>query len=212
MTKNHPNLRKTVSTADLYADPSPPPRHASLSRASTTVHRPRGNGNPFMQPRANVSSSSLRFSKADVLSATQDAPRPSARSLHESHRHSIAAPYASNLIDLEEGYEYRAPKEQQNPPPVPPKIPEIPAFEQKVEAVRSKEGPEKYTKPFTDYMTANPTVFHAVDAVAQDLEKSGYKKLSERNSWELKQGGKYYVERNGSSLIAFSYVVSASDF
>lgn len=67
-----------------------------------------------------------------------------------------------------------------------------------------KEGPEKYTKPFTDFMTANPTVFHAVDAVAQDLEKAGYKKLSERDDWVLEAGGKYYLDRNGSSLIAFA--------
>jgi aminopeptidase I len=53
-------------------------------------------------------------------------------------------------------------------------------------------------------MTANPTVFHAVDAVAKDLEKDGYKKLSERDAWDLKTGGKYYVDRNGTSLIAFA--------
>jgi len=47
-------------------------------------------------------------------------------------------------------------------------------------------------------------VFHAVDAVAKDLENDGYKKLSERDSWDLKAGGKYYVIRNGSSLIAFA--------
>lgn len=69
---------------------------------------------------------------------------------------------------------------------------------------RVKTGPEIYTKPFTDFMTDNPTVFHAVDAVAKDLEKDGYKKLSERDSWSLKTGGKYYVERNGTSLIAFA--------
>jgi aminopeptidase I len=121
--------------------------------------------------------------------------------LQENYRHSIAAPYSSNLIDLND--EYDAPQEQQSPPPVPPKIPEIPAFERQ-EQTREKEGPEKYTKPFTDFMTANPTVFHAVDAVAKDLEKAGYKKLSERDDWELKQGGKYYLDRNGSSIIAFS--------
>lgn len=69
---------------------------------------------------------------------------------------------------------------------------------------RAKEGPERYTKPFTDFMTANPTVFHAVDAIAKDLHKDGYEKLSERDSWELKAGGKYYLDRNGTSLIAFA--------
>jgi aminopeptidase I len=206
MTKNHPNLRKTVSTADLYADPSPPPRHASLSRAFTTVHRPRVN--PFLQGRANASQSSLRFHQSQGQASAEALTRPNLASLHEGHRHSVATPYACNLIDLND--DYATPQEQQNPPPVPPKIPEIPAFERKGE-VKSKESPEQYTKPFTDFMTANPTVFHAVAAVAQDLEKSGYKKVSERDGWHLKRGGKYYVERNGSSLIAFSYVTLFTD-
>ncbi|KAF9691140.1 hypothetical protein EKO04_010839 [Ascochyta lentis] len=53
-------------------------------------------------------------------------------------------------------------------------------------------------------MTANPTVFHAVAAIAKDLERDGYQKLSERDAWELRAGGKYYVDRNGTSLIAFA--------
>ncbi|KAL3422893.1 aminopeptidase I zinc metalloprotease [Phlyctema vagabunda] len=75
------------------------------------------------------------------------------------------------------------------------------------EATRSKiaTGPESYTKPFTDFLTENPTVWHAVDHFSRKLENAGYVKLSERASWtsELKRGGKYYVTRNGSSLIAF---------
>jgi aminopeptidase I len=133
------------------------------------------------------------------------------------NRHSIAATYP-NLIDVDDE-DYPAPSTYQNPPPVPPKIPEIRVqqVEKKIEMpkptpshcwipvpARSKEDPSRYTKPFTDYMTRNPTIFHAVDAVAQDLEKDGYKKLCERDAWELKTGGKYYVERNGSSLIAFA--------
>ncbi|KAF2871259.1 aspartyl aminopeptidase [Massariosphaeria phaeospora] len=179
MTKNQPTLRKTVSTADLYSDPSPVLRHATLARTYTTVERRRLN--PFMHPRP--------------------------RGQHSSVRHSIAAPF-DNLIDFDDNF--GSPPEQQNPPPVPPKVkiptvPEIPVYtEQREEVVKEKDGPEKYTKPFTDFMTANPTVFHAVDAVAQDLERNGYKKLSERDAWSLKSGGKYYVDRNGSSLIAFA--------
>jgi aminopeptidase I len=97
--------------------------------------------------------------------------------------------------------------EQQAPPPVPPKVKmePIPAYQPiPVYRERERSGPEKYTKPFTDFMTGNPTVFHAVEDVARDLQKNGYKKLSERDGWDLKRGGKYYVERNGSSLIAFS--------
>lgn len=84
------------------------------------------------------------------------------------HRHSIATPSYGTLIDIDEDVK---PQQQQNPPPVPPKIPEevkVEVKERKVEAkvamvashpwcpvpARSKEGPEKYTKPFTDFMTA----------------------------------------------------------
>ena len=201
MTKNNPQLRKTSSNADLYSDPSPPRplRHAysTLSRAHTTAslsHRPR---------------------------ADRTAERGWSRQAVEElrNRHSIAAPSYGTLIDIDEDI-----ARPQTPPPVPPKIPELaevpivqPTKHEEPKVVRpvashpwhpvparSKEGPEKYTKPFLDYMTSNPTVFHAVDAVAKDLEKDGYKKLSERDTWDLKAGGKYYALRNGTSLIAFA--------
>jgi len=83
------------------------------------------------------------------------------------------------------------------------------------------KSPEAYTQPFCDFLTDNPTVWHAVDYFEKKLEKAGFKKvgssiafsdpaknlqLSERKAWndELEKGGKYYVSRNGSSLIAFT--------
>ncbi|PNS16528.1 Aspartyl aminopeptidase [Sphaceloma murrayae] len=72
-----------------------------------------------------------------------------------------------------------------------------------------KEDPAAYTKPFCDFLTDNPTVFHAVTAIATQLDENGFEKLSERKEWDLEVGGKYYVERNGSSLIAF---VVGSDY
>ena len=38
---------------------------------------------------------------------------------------------------------------------------------------------------------------------AQRLERVGFKKISEKEDWKLKKGGKYYFTRNGSSIIAF---------
>lgn len=63
--------------------------------------------------------------------------------------------------------------------------------------------PRAFAKPFCEFLTENPTVFHAVSAAASDLRSAGFTKLSERDLWGLKRGGKYYLERNGSSLIAF---------
>ncbi|OCL13611.1 hypothetical protein AOQ84DRAFT_224866 [Glonium stellatum] len=176
MTKNQPNLRKTVSTADLYSDPSPPPVPAGLTRNLTTIHRSRPN--PFIQARA--------------------LQQPA------SSRHSIAGPFSS-LLDTDVNFDFR-PQLQKSPtpPPVPPKLKLAPAPNIPPRSDLEKSDPAKYTKPFCEYITKNPTVFHAVDAVAKQLEEHGYSKLSERDSWKLKKGGKYYVERNGSSMIAFA--------
>jgi aminopeptidase I len=73
--------------------------------------------------------------------------------------------------------------------------------------VTTKEfAPEAYTQPFIDFISKNPTIYHAVDHFGKQLEAHGYKKLTERDTWtsELKRGGKYYLSRNDSSLIAFA--------
>jgi hypothetical protein len=55
---------------------------------------------------------------------------------------------------------------------------------QVLEAVRSLAAsraglkePEEYVKPFTDFLTENPTVFHAVDYFAHKLTGAGYTKV-----------------------------------
>ncbi|KAH9842184.1 putative peptidase M18 family protein [Teratosphaeria destructans] len=64
---------------------------------------------------------------------------------------------------------------------------------------------EKYCKPFCEALTNNPTVFHFVAATEHELDHAGFEELSERDSWDnLQPGQSYYVDRNGSSLIAFT--------
>lgn len=75
-----------------------------------------------------------------------------------------------------------------------------------VEPACSSVDVKSYTGPFLSFISDNPTVFHAVAYFAKKLDFYGFTKLSERVQWaaKLKKGGKYYVERNGSSLIAFT--------
>ena len=89
-------------------------------------------------------------------------------------------------------------------PSVPTHTPAIPRENVRYRPHRFAKNAAAYTTPFCEFLTDNPTVFHAVDAVATELEDAGYKKLLERDAWSLAAGGKYYVERNGSSLIAFT--------
>ncbi|MBQ4090988.1 MAG: M18 family aminopeptidase [Clostridia bacterium] len=54
-----------------------------------------------------------------------------------------------------------------------------------------------------DYITASKTAYHACAHTARILESNGYTKLCEGEVWTLEAGKGYFVERNGSSLIAF---------
>lgn len=61
-----------------------------------------------------------------------------------------------------------------------------------------------------DYIKASPTPLHAVAHTAKLLEENGFSALSEGDEWKIECGKKYYVTRNGSSLIAFK--MPESDF
>ena len=54
------------------------------------------------------------------------------------------------------------------------------------------------------FLDASPTCFHAVKNLADRLDEAGFTPLTEPAVWELSPGSSYYVERNGSALIAFT--------
>ena len=59
-------------------------------------------------------------------------------------------------------------------------------------------------KGLFDFLKASPTAFHAVDALCGLLDEQGFRPLQECKAWDLVPGGKYYVTRNRSSIIAFT--------
>ena len=54
-----------------------------------------------------------------------------------------------------------------------------------------------------DFLMASPTPFHATRSMAQRLQAAGFRALDEREPWHTEPGGRYYVTRNDSSIIAF---------
>ncbi len=62
---------------------------------------------------------------------------------------------------------------------------------------------EQSIEKLTAYLNSARSVFHAVAGLAAQLEGEGYTLLSEGQPWQLEKGGKYYLTRGGSSLIAF---------
>ena len=59
----------------------------------------------------------------------------------------------------------------------------------------------KDTAELMEYIAQSPTSFHAVAAAQKELE--GFEQLQEQEPWKLVPGGRYYVTRNQSSIIAF---------
>lgn len=63
----------------------------------------------------------------------------------------------------------------------------------------------KFNEELMNFIDASPTPFHAVAMMEKELEAKGFQKLDECARWELHEGRGYYVTRNDSSLIAFTY-------
>lgn len=63
-----------------------------------------------------------------------------------------------------------------------------------------------------DFIKASPTPFHAVKNLKDRLFEEGYRELFENEKWSIVSGGKYFVSRGASSLIAFRVPESANSF
>ena len=54
-----------------------------------------------------------------------------------------------------------------------------------------------------NFIQESPSSFHAVEGVKKMLVPQGFQELPFKEKWSLMPGGKYYVTRNDSALIAF---------
>jgi len=54
-----------------------------------------------------------------------------------------------------------------------------------------------------DFIQQSPTPFHAVELMKTRLLAANFIELKESDRWEMQAGGRYFVTRNGSSIIAF---------
>ena len=54
-----------------------------------------------------------------------------------------------------------------------------------------------------EFLDNSPSAYHAVANLEKELIAAGYTRLLENCSWQLEKGGKYYVVRGGTAIIAF---------
>ncbi len=60
-----------------------------------------------------------------------------------------------------------------------------------------------YNAELLKFLDESPSRFHAVANLGKMLDEAGYTRIAESQKWNLEKGGKYYVTKNGSALIAF---------
>jgi len=71
---------------------------------------------------------------------------------------------------------------------------------------------QDFNEGLLGFLDASPTPFHATQNMAMMFENAGFVKLEEAEKWELREGQKYYVTRNDSSVIAFTYPKVQKDY
>lgn len=54
-----------------------------------------------------------------------------------------------------------------------------------------------------NFIDAGVSCYHVIGRMKKVFDKAGFQQLSEREKWDLQPGGSYYVERGGSSIMAF---------
>lgn len=54
-----------------------------------------------------------------------------------------------------------------------------------------------------NFLDGAVSTYHAVEALTQQLQQAGYTQLSPAENWTLVPGGKYFLTRNGTALMAF---------
>ena len=62
---------------------------------------------------------------------------------------------------------------------------------------------QAYLKGLMSFISNSPTPFHATTSMANRLITAGYGQLYVANEWHLVAGGRYFITRNDSTIVAF---------
>ena len=63
---------------------------------------------------------------------------------------------------------------------------------------------QSFNQSLLSFLQSSPTPFHAVLNMQETLLAMGFEALKEHQKWYIEEGGRYFVTRNDSSIIAFT--------
>ena len=82
----------------------------------------------------------------------------------------------------------------------------------KGESMTDQETPERVhvtaddieaANDLIDFIEACPSMFHTAATIMAELDEAGFTYLPENAAWDIEPGGRYYTQRNTSSVVAF---------
>ncbi|MFR3877837.1 MAG: hypothetical protein ACLTYW_06485 [Collinsella sp.] len=56
-----------------------------------------------------------------------------------------------------------------------------------------------------DFIEACPSMFHTAATIMAELDEAGFTYLPENAAWDIEPGGRYYTQRNTSSVVALRW-------
>lgn len=60
-----------------------------------------------------------------------------------------------------------------------------------------------YLDGLMSFISDSPTPFHAVASMVSQFRAAGYSQLDVSDTWQLEAGGRYFITRNDSTILAF---------
>ena len=63
---------------------------------------------------------------------------------------------------------------------------------------------EEINRDLLHFIAKAPSVFHAVNSIRTALSYAGFTEIREEDPWQIGRSGKYFVNRNGTALMAFT--------
>lgn len=63
---------------------------------------------------------------------------------------------------------------------------------------------KSFAREVIEFIDDSPSTYHVVKNCSIILEENGFERLSPKEKWNLKLGGKYFVKRSNSTVIAFT--------
>lgn len=62
---------------------------------------------------------------------------------------------------------------------------------------------ERFAKDFIDFIDKSPSSYHVTKNCSDILDKNGFVRLEPKDEWKINKGGKYYIKKTSSTIMAF---------